>query len=154
MKNKYYTPSIDEFFQGFEYEIKETFGDGTVKTQEQYDASKWVKEKYSGNMFPYIDRALSGRNAENGRCGIRVKHLDREDIEDLGFICEIVPCGQDTEPQDFGIRRKDETAYIGTFFSENDVTKERNIELCGNYFKVKNKSEFKKLLVMSMLNIK
>ena len=82
--NKYYTPSIEEFHVGFEYEMKQTFGDGTVKTQEQFDNTEWTKDVCTAGIV-YIERMLHGKNAENGICGIRAKHLDREDIESLGF---------------------------------------------------------------------
>ena len=84
MVNKYYTPELEEFHVGFEYEHKECFLDGTVKTQEDFDNSKWVKQTCDSGII-YIERALNSKNAKNGLCGVRVKHLDREDIESLGF---------------------------------------------------------------------
>lgn len=86
MESKYYTPSIEEFGIGFEYESAESFMDGTVKTQEQFDNAKWIKNAFvNQHDFPYVFRALTGKNAESGFCGIRVKYLDKEDIESLGF---------------------------------------------------------------------
>lgn len=85
MENKFYTPKINEFFIGFEYESKENFQDGTVKSQEQFDTARWIKEIFSNGDSPYVNRALSGKNADNNRCGIRVKYLDSSDIESLGF---------------------------------------------------------------------
>lgn len=83
---KYYTPELSEFYLGFEYEYKSGFLDGTVKTQEQYNTANWKKTFFDGSHeFPYIERALTGQNADNMRCGIRVKYLDQEDIESLGF---------------------------------------------------------------------
>lgn len=84
-KEKYYTPEISEFHVGFEYEEKERFGDGTVKTKEDFDNANWIKKSMEIGELPYIERMLSGRNAINGICGVRVKYLDREDIESLGF---------------------------------------------------------------------
>lgn len=56
-ENKYYTPEIEEFHVGFEYELRQ--------------ASVWQKERVEQNDC-FCD--LQGE-------GIRVKHLDREDIE-------------------------------------------------------------------------
>ena len=85
MDDKYYTPEIEEFHVGFEYEQKPSFTDGTVKTQEDFDREKWKKRIFKVGYGPYINRALYGRNRDKGICGIRVKYLDREDIESLGF---------------------------------------------------------------------
>ncbi len=86
MEDKYYIPTIEEFHVGFEYESKENFMDGTVKSQEQFNSAKWIKETVSIGDIPYINRALNGRNADSGIAGIRVKKLDKEDIVSLGFI--------------------------------------------------------------------
>lgn len=86
MENKYYTPDITEFHPGFEFEFKETFMDGTVKTQEDFDKHEWKTDEVKIGDLPYIERALSGRNAMNNLCGIRVKHLDRADLESEGWI--------------------------------------------------------------------
>lgn len=139
MENKYYTPEIEEFYIGFEFESKETFTDGTVKTQEDYDRCNWVKNICEVGDAPYIERALIGKNAQNGLCGVRVKHLDREDIESLGW--------EQIEYDSF---------KIGSFIFElnNEYKsfiysgKDKGNVFVGN---IKNKSELKKL--MQMLNI-
>lgn len=84
-KEKYYTPTIEEFHVGFEYEQKESFGDGTVKTKEDFDNANWIKKYMEIGELPYVERMLNGRNALNGICGIRVKYLDKQDIESFGF---------------------------------------------------------------------
>lgn len=84
-KEKYYTPEISEFHVGFEFEEKERFGDGTVKTKEDFSNANWIKKSMEIGELYYIERMLSGRNALNGICGIRTKYLDREDIESFGF---------------------------------------------------------------------
>lgn len=67
MENKYYTPEIEEFHEGFSHEYK-----GPLDT-------KWHKEDFK----------LRGHNPNfswfltDGH--LRVKHLGREDIESLGF---------------------------------------------------------------------
>lgn len=70
---KYYTPDISEFIKGFEYEMKETFLDGTIKIQQQFDNAKWIKRTFYEREYPYIERALLGTNAQNNLCGIRAK---------------------------------------------------------------------------------
>jgi hypothetical protein len=84
MNNKYYTPEIEEFHVGLEYEVKERFLDGTVKTQEDFDNSKWISQICDSGIM-YIERALKGKNSINNICGIRVKCLDIEDIKKLGW---------------------------------------------------------------------
>lgn len=65
MSEKYYTPSIQEFHVGFEYEVN-------------YGNNNWVKEslysKEQVNVLPFM-------NTNN----IRVKYLNKEDIESLGW---------------------------------------------------------------------
>ena len=87
LSTKFYVPSIEEFHVGFEYEAKATFQDGTVKSQEEFEDDEkypWTKQTCDV-ILASIERSLTGVNAENGRCGIRVKYLDKEDIESLGF---------------------------------------------------------------------
>ncbi len=64
--NKYYTPEIEEFHVGFEYEEKDI------------EWEKAVCGTYDAGDFD----ALGDVSREGN---IRVKHLDREDIESLGF---------------------------------------------------------------------
>lgn len=69
--NKYYTPTISEFVEGFEYEVKEGFMDGTVKNQKDFNTAKWKKKIFYEAERPYVERALTGRNTKNNLCGIR-----------------------------------------------------------------------------------
>ena len=68
METKYYTPEIEEFCVGFEYQER-----GNIDTE-------WIDMKCYANDFDIedIDTCL-----ENGN--IRVKLLDREDIESCLF---------------------------------------------------------------------
>jgi hypothetical protein len=72
MNNKYYLPDIDEFRVGFEFEGKDTSCDITghlwkpsqIHVPEQmFNVTRWVDDEE-----------------------VRVKYLDKEDIEDLGFL--------------------------------------------------------------------
>lgn len=68
MRDKYYTPSIEEFHVGFEYE-------------ESYDKGKtWNKNRIE--YFYEFEELKSTLDYDL----TRVKYLDKEDIESLGFI--------------------------------------------------------------------
>lgn len=72
MENKYYTPTIEEFHVGFEYEVSDLSDNGKDWT--------WRKQVFDGEETRtyFID--------ELNKKEIRVKHLDREDIESLGWV--------------------------------------------------------------------
>lgn len=72
MENKYYQPEIEEFYIGFEYE----FTDNVIE-------SEWQKAIIKdGTQIDDITRKHKGANAYS----LRVKHLDREDIESEGWV--------------------------------------------------------------------
>jgi hypothetical protein len=81
--SKYYTPNISEFYPGFEYEMKERFMDGVVKTQKQFDESNWISCIYTLGEGPYLERTMFGNNPHSHPSAIRVKYLDKEDIESV-----------------------------------------------------------------------
>lgn len=69
MENIYYTPTLDEFKTGFEYQIK-------VEGQ-------WMYHKY---MFEnYIDDTKATLQEAIDRGFVRAKMIDKDDIQDLGF---------------------------------------------------------------------
>ena len=61
----YYTPEIEEFHLGFEYEWKEL------------EDTEWKKEK--------SPIKISADGYEEQKYGVRVKYLDKEDIKSLEF---------------------------------------------------------------------
>lgn len=69
MENKFYTPDISEFHVGFEYE--------RFINDEDY----WDKLVMSVNFL-----TLGEIDEEINKQEIRVKYLDKEDIESLGFV--------------------------------------------------------------------
>ena len=77
-ENKYYTPIIDEFHVGFEYE-KYDKREATYK-ENNFKSTNWHKFKYDiGSIkLSKLPTYLYEKN-------IRVKYLDKEDIESLGF---------------------------------------------------------------------
>ncbi|MEE9379620.1 MAG: hypothetical protein V3V33_16465 [Candidatus Lokiarchaeia archaeon] len=67
--SKYYTPEIEEFHVGFEYE---------VAINDSEEGIKWIVLICNeGQVIPEI-------NLDKGKY-VRVKYLDREDIESLGW---------------------------------------------------------------------
>ena len=131
MKNtedKYYTPTMDEFHIGFEYETN-------------YNKNKWEKETISNDR----DAAcfFDDYHYDVVENEFRVKYLDKEDIESLGFI-------QSFRETYFENNNKDQ---IYLYDSEN-----MNLEIYSNDYDklvfrglIKNKSELQRLL--KQLNI-
>ena len=126
MENKYYLPKIEELHIGFECEIDQS---------EINKNFKWC-EYVIGTDYENITiaRAVS----EVNKNGIRVKYLDRQDIESFGFKFE----KDDEYAGEYYFSK--ENSIIGKFLTED---KKYNIEMFSTYFIVKNKSEFKKLLM-------
>lgn len=76
--NKYYTPSIEEFRVGFSYEL---FDDFWMKDNKYHPRTFGVDSE--GLHSARIDDILFNRPVLSK---VRVKYLDRDDIESLGFI--------------------------------------------------------------------
>lgn len=129
MKEKYYIPAIEEFRPGFEYEITSGY--------------EWVKKTFSKKDL----KSFLYENLENGinQGYIRVKYLDKEDIESLGF--EVFGKGNNT----FQIKK--DTSYLlhlstNKVYIYKDIEKPRKSDATITIFegKIKNKSELKILL--------
>lgn len=147
---KYYTPAIEEFHVGFEYQVMSF----KKELSEIYDINHLIE----GDDFVWITRtwkeldefkysfSVSDFNGERKIIvpkSIRVKILDREDIESLGWI------QRDYDTFDFGSNIAfefipEETSYIYTYGRGQDD----NTIFKG---KIKNKSELQRL--MQQLNI-
>ena len=159
MDNKYYHPSIEEFHVGFEYEYRNH--DGTVKNNTVLNS--WNKSTISDlNELSYVERGLQTPN------NTRVKYLDKDDIESLGFIHDGNESGEES-PQLFDehgyslayVLDKQlepiKTAWIIYHFPDKFLIIERIVN-CGTGFEdmlfrgyIKNKSELARLL--KQLNI-
>lgn len=140
--NKYYTPSIEEFHIGFEYERKLWIENNTK--------SIWEKRKVlRAYEISSIDMII--RDVKMDGCSIRVKYLDAEDIESLGFvkINNMFRLGNYNTFIDMatGARIISFDAKLST--PNSDGTFKQYIIFKGF---IKNKSELKK--VLEMLNIK
>lgn len=102
MLDKYYTPEIEEFYEGFEFEqkgktteFKVKIGEngGPVKCSESIITTGWITNKYDAFAFTetkYISEidkvaAINTLDYYLNSGEIRVKYLDEQDILDLGF---------------------------------------------------------------------
>jgi hypothetical protein len=138
MKNKYYTPELEEFYFGFEFEAN-------------YVKEGWQKEVFGEGLksISSVPQLLVSFLKNKGLEGnIRVKHLDREDIESLGwnysnksnvnnFVFDKLPYRMNVN---FATDKNLPKLSIYYYDGENV-----------NQIIIKNKSELKRL--MKMLNI-
>lgn len=72
--SKYYTPEIEEFYVGFEFEVKDN------------DWHPCIIGGYSDYDIVALDEILSPCMDVDLK-KFRVKHIDKKDIESLGFFC-------------------------------------------------------------------
>lgn len=132
--NKYYTPTIEEFHVGFEFEYINS------------ENNSWIK-----SIFDMMDADFMEILIDNETC--RVKYLDKEDIESLGWEEGLLNVSKTNELLVYGIG-----SYVITSF-ENinhtiDISLTSNFKLVGlqsglqRIFRgtIKNKSELKKLM--------
>lgn len=132
MENKYYTPELEEFYVGFEYEV----------LRKSPTTEEWVKFIFP--KYPRVGVEWGTQDPYNivGRLTHRVKYIDKEDIESLG-------CIQDTNNIYW-------YTYNNHVFNYSDVTNWMNVWIKDTFYSpgrtavfsgiVKNKSEFKKLI--------
>lgn len=137
MENKYYTPKLEEFHIGFEYEVKIP------------EDKLWSKEIFYLNnshidLIQYVD--IQDEFTKNA---IRIKYLDKEDIENLGF--ELQKDDSFTKLDD-----KRDCCWIITYIAYNGIIKDIEVsQEFGSYplitffnGTIKNKSELKQILKM------
>lgn len=148
---KYYTPEIEEFHVGFEYERKE---------YPELDSSNWVK-----HTFDSLNDIYGGYEGEtelseicHSNIKVRVKYLDKEDIESLGFSQK--PIGYELgllSRTEWGAIQGDEMIKIQTYWTYDTEERENLVRIYkGTKYDypyteifrgiIKNKSELKKLL--------
>jgi hypothetical protein len=149
MENKYYTPTIEEFHVGFEYEeLNFIYTDKGWYTDKR---EGWVKKEYQCANYLEMYYLQKKLELDIFKEVIRVKYLDREDIESLGF------------------HYSDNSYY---WLTENTKGNELDLELIFNYEEhyiqilnwagsysftlfegyIKNKSELKQVLKMLQIN--
>ena len=85
MKNKYYTPAIDEFYVGFEYEVAEIKSADLITGEQEHKI--WVHKFYDqGDLIDlYYNYKPDFDSVTFDKTKLRVKYLDQKDIESLGF---------------------------------------------------------------------
>lgn len=120
MEPKYYTPTLNEFFDGFEYESLDLV---------------WNKTTFDFRDLEVIDDEI-----REGK--IRVKHLDREDIESFGFVYSNV------NSEYYSLNGFDLTNLDNNYFN---IYEDKGADEYCFRGTIKNKSELKKLI--QMLNI-
>lgn len=125
-KNKYYQPEIEEFHVGFEYEIKIS-SEFTKETFNQFE------ERAYRQIYDFLILKQ-----------VRVKHLDREDIEIEGWVKNI-SIENYWRLYNFVLRLKDSTLSIYIY----DEYWTDKVVFDGE---VKNISELR--IIMKMLGIK
>ena len=100
MENKYYTPDISEFHVGFEYEVYDTKwkysvehieGDKFRILSDPESSTDWYHKVYDVDDYVHVkgiegDTSVYCSLQDHINAGdIRVKYLDKADIEELGF---------------------------------------------------------------------
>lgn len=131
--SKYYTPSIEEFHVGFEYEYSGNKG------------KEWDADSIE-NLYDFEDLIDDIRYGD-----IRVKYLDKEDIESLGF--KFSKCEGDFRY--FTIGKNIELMVGSNYIIENlGATVLISNKENGNTFEgiIKNISELKRLLKQLGIN--
>ena len=143
MESKYYTPTIEEFHVGFEFEYQ----NGVDKNSEDV----WKKTICTKADFRYLDKAT----IKDLR---RVKYLDQEDIESLGF--EFIKETGINEKLDFFKRKQFKSNnYRIQWFKNGSIMISSNNNDLEDEFKghpdrlrfegtIKNKSELKRVIKM------
>lgn len=132
MEKKYYTPEVEEFFVGFEYEY--------------FIMDNWQPVGYHPSDMAEAERFLN--TLHSGK--IRVKYLDRKDIESLGFIVK----EEETKPYGYyltaTIKHDNYTTTLTYSFlrgKEEIYIHLSNSHYSGNgHYYIKNKLELSKLM--------
>lgn len=125
--DKHYIPELEEFYVGFEYECLFHFNDWRSHT---YGSEEEV-EVYGTKELDYLKRHIKN---------FRVKYLDREDIESLGFKIDA-----DYKSINSVIFSKDDYTILQSDITEILISDSFNETTLFNG-RIKNKSELKKLL--------
>jgi hypothetical protein len=73
MEDKYYTPDISEFYVGFECEFESAYQQSDTDFEYYITTKEWLK--YILERYDQFEKYGQ----------LRVKYLDKEDIESLGF---------------------------------------------------------------------
>jgi len=140
MENKYYTPTIEEFHIGFEYE-----------TYELYETPNRWKINIFGEEHMELDYIVFLLMEHPDM--IRVKYLDKEDIESLGFtqsnlneeiFLKEVNKYNLLNNVTIGLNYRKEFNHLFVFYVPDQKARPAGVNIFIGY--IKNKSELKVLL--------
>lgn len=158
-KNKYYIPELEEFHYGFEFEMIPSIG-LMITSFEQKDEERKIlwATKYNKEIFGQSEAYAFGIGYPDIQAGIkaktcRVKYLDRDDIESLGFefVGELLDSSS-YRRDNLGLIHKHKDNTISTFTADPMVSEDQfSTDLNIDYQRVgrltiKNKCELKKFL--------
>lgn len=133
MNNIYYTPIIEEFHVGFEYERNEPHRIYYLNNSPiEY---KWVNHKWDEKQT-----RIGGLKCEINDKNIRVKYLDKEDIESLGWIK-----GYQSDP-DNGETKEHSCNHFEYILKDIDVNNglsNRNVDFKLNFINVEHSLKIK-----------
>lgn len=146
MKDKeyYYVPEIEEFYVGFEYELLESIPDsngGILYSKEK----EW---QYRILTSEHMCQPLNYEFFIKNKNKLRVKYLDREDIESLGFKqitdnCFNLPLKSFRGRLDQEVRVLLRCTHVLIYLAQGMHDAEEKVLFTGD---IKNKSELKRLL--------
>ncbi len=141
MENKYYTPEIEEFHVGLEYEVK-------VYKKDEWIKCKWTELNVMSAEFNLDFGQAYDLPKVTVPDTIRVKYLDREDIESLGFkhTNEINQEFEDSEDYvmgDWELSTWNEPKRQAVSIEKKSKFGKNTVHFAGI---IKNKSELKRLL--------
>lgn len=158
MEEGYYIPDITEFHVGFEYELIPSRGFIVVNFEDPNEKTEtlWATDYEKGifgikDVEPYGSALASiSSGIREGKC--RVKYLDKEDIEELGWYFTKLHPGTSSHEFEFDKYNLD----FDPHFNDKWNLRIYDGEDCDNEFNyfsgfVRNKSELSKL--MKRLNI-
>lgn len=149
-ENKYYTPEIEEFYYGFEFEQLYIHD---LDDQGEHHETEWRKEILNSDIdIKYIKKKLEYDE-------FRVKILDKKDIESLGFTLIETFSSPYTKKELYTFILTKERGFNTSIsyyltINDNDITiKTVSYSSYGTFkyqmnFVIKNKSELQKLLKM------
>lgn len=149
METKYYTPTIEEFHVGFEFQRKE---EHRLHIRNEFPkTNKWTLKKWDENQI-----RIGKLRCEINEGNIRVKELDQEDLESLGwkmtknfnYEIQFQFIINDYKFYDCSYDFEDKILLIEEFIQEKLVANTINNYNSYTLFKgeIKNKSELKRIM--------
>jgi hypothetical protein len=149
MESRYYTPSIEEFHVGFEYEcFYKTYShewdlEGTLSwkklTVEDLNTAKYINDKDYRPIY-HVSVFNNGQPIPEWNKNIRVKYLDKDDIEELGW---------DDSDGMYSLVSGGIKYYLLIYESQDKIEircSESSVMYGGFYGHIKNKSELKRIM--------